>query len=275
MVATSVAVASTAENKGGISGGADRRGDSIIDTQNLIGDPSLGEVILPGKTRSPRDSAYARFTQGGFRPGGALRSVLLQMLTGNGFSADAGMADATKTNTVANNEGDAGNGATVVKNSVNSNNYGYISYAVDESSEEVSTPLGGVTRVLIEEDQSQMDVSADLLALESHRNKEVTPVGNNPYTAAGFSQSGASSTASDDLPIGGNQYKEAGFSYSALASGGRYSGYGFNHYYGRHRSSAYDSDGINPKKDFINPYLTSMYGSGLDTGGTLGRAKWG
>ena len=250
-MATSVAVAS-AENKGG-----------IVATQNLLGDPPLGEVILPGKTMSPADYAYRRWMQGGFEHGGVLHGILLQQLGGNNFSHDTSMADATGTDTVANNEGDAANGATVAKNPVNNNNYGYMSYAVDETSEEVSTPLGGAARVLSQADAKVGTApEVPVAALDSYYNKEVVPA---PSYASGAAGQTVAASVGDDISEGSLTGAPASMQPrgNPVASGGRYSGYGFNHFYGRNRNNTQPrgGDGIVAPKSNIDQYLSAMYGA--------------
>ena len=255
MVATSAAVASTAERPGG-----------ILATQNILGDPSLAEVILPGKTKSPADYAYARWMQGGIEHGSALHGVLMQMLTGTDFSADRGMADVTGTDTVANNEGDAANGATVAKNPIQPSWYGTdVSYPKDETAEEVSTPLGGASRVLSQQDAKVgPNGSPPVGALDSFYNREVVPT---PTYAEGA----AGQTVADDLDPevidnpGGHSMSSPGQPRAGIAvtSGGMYSAYGFNHFYGRNRNNTQPrgDDGINGPVSNIDQYLAAMYGA--------------
>ena len=257
MPTTSAPIAATTDKPGG-----------ILATQNIIGDPPLAEVILPGKTKSPADYAYARLRQGGVEHGSVLHGVLMQILSGNNFSHDTMMADATGIDTVANNTGDAANGATVVKNPINNHYYGYTTYAKDETSEEVSTPLAGAGRVLSQADAKRGPTGgAPVAALDSHYNREVVPT---PSYASGAAGQTVAASVGDDMTDpaseevkSGNQYEDAGFSGSAITSGGRYSGYGFNHFYGRNRSNSQPrgDDGIAAPVSNIDQYLSAIYGA--------------
>jgi len=248
-MATSAAVASTAERPGG-----------ILATQNILGDPSLAEVILPGKTKSPADYAYARWMQGGIEHGSALHGVLMQMLTGTDFSADRGMADVTGTDTVANNEGDAANGATVAKNPIQPSWYGTdVSYPKDETAEEVSTPLGGVARVISQADAKVGNApEVPSSALDSYYNREVVPSPTYAEGAAG--QSVGDDIAEESLTDAPASMQPRG---NPIASGGRYSAYGFNHFYGRNRNNTQPrgGDGINGPVSNIDQYLAAIYGA--------------
>ena len=69
------------------------------------------------------------------------------MLTGNNFSHDTidGRCNWNR-HRGHSHEGDAANGATVAKNPIQPSWYGTdVSYPKDETSEEVSTPLGGAS----------------------------------------------------------------------------------------------------------------------------------
>ena len=252
MPTTSAPVSATTDKRGG-----------ILATQNILGNPPLAEVILPGKTKSPADYAYARWMQGGFEKGGNLHRVLMQMLSGNDFSADRGMADATGTDTVANNEGDAANGATITKNPVNSSWYGTMAgYAADETSEEVSTPLGGISRVLSQADAKVGNApEVPSSALESYYNKEVVPAA----SPSSYAEGAAGQSVGDDISEGILTEAPASMQPrgNPVSSGGRYSGYGFKNFYGRNRNNTQPrgGDGINGPVSNIDQYLAAIYGA--------------
>ena len=242
---------------------------SIVRDQNLAGDGRAG-------SEAARAAAFAYIAEKGYYGSKAQSSILRQAIGANNYSQDTAVAENTATETVANNEGDAANGATVVKNPIQPSWYGTdVSYPKDETSEEVSTVLGGAARVLSQADAKVgPNGSPPTGALDSFYNREVVPT---PTYAEGA----AGQTVADDLDAevidnpGGHAMSSPGQPRAgsagtgqpragiAVTSGGMYSGYGFNHYYGRNRSNTQPrgDDGITSPKRTIDDYLAAMYGA--------------